>query len=305
MPNHAPTGPGTPRVRPEDVLGWTPAEADEQLERLEATVPQRRSFVDLPATGSQELVVFGDSHGDWRSTADPIAAFLEAPSERWLVGLGDYVDRAPSDCGAGSVATAVELLDLAARFPDRVYLVAGNHELAGKIATLPHDLPEEVDGLWGPDEERYHRLLGLLERGPLAIRTPGGAFLAHAGFPRDAGGSWKEKLDHPDEQTLIDLTWSDVAGSGYERGVGRPIDEAELRRFLAAAQCQIFLRGHDPPLTGRPWFHRTLLTLHTTRLYERFGGVVYATLPAAAPVRSTDDVTVHHTASEGREFPEP
>lgn len=298
----APTPLG-PAPRPEQIAALEPEEADALLDELEATVPVRPGLATLAGLGASEAVVFGDSHGDWRSSEAPVARFLEAPGERCLVGLGDYVDRAPEDCEGGSVANAMWLLGLAARYPDRVFLLVGNHDLSRRIPALPHDLPEEVDLLWGPDVSRYNRLLGLLERGPLAALSGNGVYFAHAGFPRGPPVDWRERIDHASEETLIDLTWSDCSASMIDRGLGQPFDEAELRRFLEKSGSHVFLRGHDPMLTGRPLYHRSMLTLQTTRTYARFGGVIYAVVPLDRPVASTDDLEVVHASSESGLFP--
>jgi Calcineurin-like phosphoesterase len=290
---------------PEEVLALSGSEADELLDRLEANVPVRPGLFELTDPHLETGVVFGDTHGDWRATRAPVERFLAARSTDALLGLGDYVDRAPHDCREGSVANALWLLGLAAEFPERVILLVGNHEMVRRIPALPHDLPEEVDQLWGPDPGRYARLLGLLERGPLAVRTRSGAYLAHAGFPRGAPPDWQHRLEHPDDDTLIDVVWSDCTPSHIDRGIAPPFDEAELEKFLKLAECTVFLRGHDPDVTGRELFHDRCLTLHTTRHYERFGGVIYAELPLDRRVRSTADVRVLHAPVEGRRFPEP
>jgi hypothetical protein len=288
--------------RPEEILALTPTEADALLDQLEADVPQRAPFLSLPASTHRAALVFGDTHGDWRSTADVVERFLAAPTEQKLVGLGDYVDRSPDDCGEGSVANALWLLQLAAAFPDQVYLLQGNHETTRRIPALPHDLPEEVDLLWGPEADRYHRIVALLERGPVALQTANGAYLAHAGFPRGPPPDWRARLGRMNDDTLLDLVWSDCAASRAHRGILPPFEEAEFDRFLAASGARIFLRGHDPDLTGRPVFHGHLLTLHTTRHYERFGGVIFASLPLDRPVASVSELSLFHATSEGRVY---
>lgn len=54
--------------RPERILELTPEEADELLDRLERAVPVRPGFVEIPTKGFTEALVFGDTHGDWRTT---------------------------------------------------------------------------------------------------------------------------------------------------------------------------------------------------------------------------------------------
>ncbi|MGB6443488.1 MAG: metallophosphoesterase, partial [Thermoplasmata archaeon] len=279
--------------------------ADQWLDFLERKVPVRPGFVELPSKGFTEAVVFGDTHGDWRSSLEVQRAFLEEPGgPRCLVGLGDYVDRHPTDCGAGSVANAFLLLGIAARYPDRAFLLQGNHETTRRIPTLPHTLAEEVDELWGPQSDRYTRLVALLERVPLAAATTTGAYLAHAGFPRGPlPASWRRRFEEVDDDRLTEIVWAECDASRNRRGVAEPWGADDLGRFLARAGLAVFLRGHDPDIAGRPLYGGRCLTLHTTRIYERYGGVLIARLPLDRPVESVADVRVEHLATEGRTFP--
>ncbi len=290
-------------LSPKAILDLDPSEADQLLDRLESEVPVFPPLIDLLPESSGEAIVFGDTHGDWRSTLRVADRFLAAPRENVLLGLGDYVDRAPDDAREGSVANALYLLQLAATYPHRVFLLQGNHETARRIGVLPHDLPEEIDLLWGPEADRYSRLMSLIERGPLAALLRGAAYFAHAGFPRSASaGDWRSRFEHVDEGLLIELVWAECGASRTRRGVARPFDETELERFLAATGAHVFLRGHDPDLAGRSVYGNRCLTLHTSRVYERFGGVLAARLPLDSPVRSTTDIRVEHLETEGKEF---
>ncbi|HYA57723.1 MAG TPA: metallophosphoesterase [Thermoplasmata archaeon] len=293
----------SPPVLPDSVLSLSPDEADRLLDRLEREVPVHPPLVELAADAFEEAIVFGDTHGDWRSTLEVVARFQEPGRSRALIGLGDYVDRPPEDCGEGSVANAFFLLDLAARFPGRVFLLQGNHETVRRVPTLPHNLPEEVDQLWGPEAGRYSRLMGLLERGPFAVTTTNGAYLAHAGFPPLPSASrWQAAFDRVDDDVLIDLVWSGCDASRIHRGAVPMFGGNELDRFFHVTGLSVFLRGHDPDLTGRPVYQGRCLTLQTTRVYERFGGVIVARFLAATPLRSTKDLAVEHLPTEGRTF---
>lgn len=291
-----------PRLGPREILDLSPEEADRLLERLEGLVPTRPPLVTIAPGRAREAIVFGDTHGDWRSTEAVARRFLAAPGDRLLIGLGDYVDRAPEDCPEGSVANALYLLELAAEFPDLVYLLQGNHETVRVVSALPHDLPEEVDLLWGPDPARYARLLGLLERGPLAAILPNGVYLAHGGFPRGTGDV-REAFRAISEATVLDVAWTDCGSSGLDRGLGAPFNETDLARFQAATGTRLFLRGHDPDIAGQAAYDGRCLTLHTTRYYERFGGVIVARVPLDRPVAGASDVRVEHLETEGRQFP--
>ena len=295
-----------PPPTPESILQLEGGEADELFDELEGLVPSSPALADLPDGLAHEAVVFGDSHGDWRSTVLAAQRFLDDPADRCLIGLGDYVDRSPPDCGEGSVANALYLLSLVALYPDRVFLLQGNHEKVREIPVAPEGLSEEVDLLWGPDPARYGRLLGLLERGPLALLAPDRAYFAHAGFPRGPPGkSVRERFGRVDEELLFDLLWRECGASRIRRGVSPPFTQRELHSFLDALPAGVFLRGHDPDLSGRSVFADRCLTLHTSRYYERFGGVLLARVPLDRPVRTSHDVAIEHLDSEGREYPDP
>jgi hypothetical protein len=288
---------------PLELLRLDAREADALLDRLEAEVPSCPGVVRLDVPGADEAIVIGDTHGDWRSTEAAVDRFLEDPRRRLFVGLGDYLDRAPDDCAEGSVVNALLLLDLVARYPQQVVLLRGNHEMNRAIPVLPHDVPEEVDALWGPEPERCHRLEALLERGPLAAVTASGAYFAHAGFPRNAGADWATRLDRPDEELLLDQVWAECSESRLRRGVPR-FTLADWRRFSKQAGVSIFLRGHDPDLNGRWSFDGHCLTLHTSRIYERYGGVLMARVDLKRPA-SQAAVQVEHLPTEGLEFERP
>jgi hypothetical protein len=291
-------------LSPEQILALEPEGADQLLGRLEAGVPVSPGLVELPRSRLREAIVFGDSHGDWKTTLEVARRFLEAPQERCLIGLGDYVDRAPDDCEEGSVANALYLLELAAEYPGHVYLIQGNHEAHRRIPVLPHDLPEEVDLLWGPDESRYFRLLSLLERGPLALVTENGAYMAHGGFPFALGhGPLAAEFQSIDDEAFIEIVWGECAAGRGRRGVVRPFDERDLVTFLQRCGAHIFLRGHDPEMAGQVVYSGRCLTLHTTRVYEQFGGVLLARVPLDRPVKTIADLRIEHVETEGRTRP--
>ncbi|HEV2449633.1 MAG TPA: hypothetical protein VGU43_04385, partial [Thermoplasmata archaeon] len=94
--------------------------------------------------------------------------------------------------------------------------------------------------------------------------------------------------------------WRSAGASRIDRGFLGPFSESELERFLGEIGAAIFLRGHDPDLTGRPVYHDRCLTLHTSRIYELYGGVVIARLPLDRQVRSVEELRVEHLETEER-----
>jgi hypothetical protein len=291
-------GDGLPSSPP-DVLRLDAAGADDLLEALEARVPRRDSCVALPALPGGRAFAIGDTHGDWLSTVEAVRACGAAGPASVLVGLGDYIDRSPVDLPCGAVANALYLLSLAARDPERVFLLQGNHETMRRIAAVPHTLPDEVERLWGRSGDRYGRLMGLLERGPLAATSASGAYFAHAGFPRgELPPRWQDAVDGREEDRLIDLVWSEPDASRVRRGVAPAWTERELEGFLGATGLSTFWRGHDPDLAGRPLYDGRAMTLHTTRLYRRYGGVLMAVLPLDHPLARVEAAELRHLSTE-------
>jgi len=289
---------------PSDVLRLSASGADRLLDALEERVPTRTPYVEIPRAAGGSAFVFGDTHGDWRSTLEAVHAFEAGGPESVLVGLGDYVDRSPADLPCGSVANALYLLGLEAQLPTRVYLLQGNHETMRRIPAVPHPLPSEVARLWGPDPHRYERLMGLLERGPLAASAACGAYLAHAGFPRgDLPSPWTDALRRIDDERLLELVWSECEASDARRGAVTPWTEADLDRFLRLSGLVTVWRGHDPDLAGRPLYDGRVMTLHTTRIFERYGGVLLAVLPLDRPLPAVTEAPLLHLATETRQSP--
>ena len=302
----APAGAGPSLIPPADILRLEPEEADQLLDRLEAGVPVAPALVEIPIAAGAVAFVFGDTHGDWRSSEAVAARFLARPLSSFLIGLGDYVDRAPDDCAEGSVANALFLLQLVGRYPGRVLLVKGNHELHRVLPVLPHDLDAEVDELWGPDVRRYARLAGLLERGPFSVRSDSGAYFAHGGFPRVRPGvAAADAFERLSEDQIVDIVWGESGASRSHRGVSAPFTERELKSYLSSVGATVFLRGHDPDLNGKAVFDNRCLTLHTSRIYERMGGVLTAEVPLDRSIRDLRDIRVEHLETEGQEYDAP
>jgi hypothetical protein len=294
-----------PVPTPQEILGLTAAEADRLLDRLEGAVPRHPACLQLEAADATEAIVFGDTHGDWRSTAEVARLFRADGLPRLLVGLGDYVDRCPPDCPIGSVANALFLLSLVADAPQRVVLLQGNHELDRRVPVAPRSLDQELARLWGPDPERLRRLVELLERGPFAAVSANGAYLAHAGFPRALVlPRWTDSIDEArsDDARLCEIVWAECDAAGSRRGAAPVWRSGDLERFLGATGLRLMLRGHDPDLCGRPLYGGRCLTLQTTRFYERFGGVVVARLPLREPAPRAEEIALTHLPSEGRSF---
>lgn len=267
-------------IDPREISSWDASSALERLDRWAGQLPAR-ALEELPGASGTEATVLGDTHGDWPTVEWLAAQFLEGPQStaRWIA-LGDYVDRTPRSLPQGSLRNALYLLSLRAAYPDRVTLLRGNHETQRQIPAGMTSVVDEARELWG-DAPVAERVQDLFDRLPLAARTESGAFLAHAGFPMARSGDWRAELDDASEQVLLEVVWNDVEDSPAcgQRGIDQePIRSSNLETFLARSDCRVFLRGHDPDIAGQFRFDHRLLTLHSTRVFER-AGLTLARLP--------------------------
>lgn len=221
-----------------------------------------------------------------------------------LIFLGDYVDR-----GKGHLALLSRLLALKCCFPERVFLLRGNHD--GGVLEGPNQvrLPyRKLDA--EPDEDylpTYLLKLGrhfpqtkpLLEAyldffdtlGQLAFVKAGTRFTmaVHGGIPRPMKTprgyfSYLTKLSDLSDRTLMDaygrtmvqnLMWSDpYRGTGDLReGLGRfYFTEAQFEDFAQTIGIDQLLRGHEWMVEGyRMHFHRRLYTIFSSGVWPGEG----------------------------------
>lgn len=280
---------------PSRIPSLAPEEVHEILDRWFAS-HAARAVAQVPQRPGEKAVVFADTHSDW-PTVQFLArrAFDPARGAGWLIGTGDYVDRAPPELRFGSAINALFLLSLQLEHPGRVVLLRGNHETQRVIPILRREVDDEANSLWGEKSGIALRLEDAFDRLPLAATTESGAYLAHAGFPRKRSrGGWQAALERGSVEMLEDVVWNDLEGSSYAGGRGLdldPITEPETLAFLKEAGLSVFLRGHDPSQAGQVRFQDHVLTLHTSRIYD-WAGLHLAEVPLDRPMKGVRDL--HH-----------
>ena len=187
------------------------------------------------------------------------------------------------------------LLAWAARDPEGVVLLRGNHEATRQIAVPLPTLARELERLYPPADARRlaDRLVDLLERLPLAARTANGVFFSHGGIP--PRGQWDPTRWDPNDLRLLEgLLWSDPDLEYEHRPAGFAYSEVELAEFLDALHCRVLVKGHAPNHSGRAIFGGRLLTVHTSDIFSAWGegGVLLAEVPPHRPVRNADDLSI-------------
>eukprot|EP00727_Mastigamoeba_balamuthi_P013613 m51a1_g8875 putative serine threonine protein (621) ;mRNA; f:620496-624118 len=217
----------------------------------------------------KDFVYFAKSFGLWNSAEFVPAKFLF---------LGDYVDRGPH-----SIETLAFVLALKCRYPDKIFLLRGNHEcaeingdeelyLSGSFKTQCKLLYGHKDG-----EELWRAFNKCFEMMPLAAVVDKKIFCVHAGIPRFlARNPTSEILDiiasvrRPPcltDDFVFDLLWSDPATPAEERAIGMDgfppgfgrnsrgpatcvFGKEAVRLFCERSGCSHMIRAHQSPKLG-------------------------------------------------------
>jgi hypothetical protein len=256
---------------PQDAMRWGRSERVPRVTEAQAAMATR-------------WFVIGDVHGDFHALV-LLKNFLEQVCpDHGLIFVGDLIDRGPhpAEC-------ITFILDLASQNPDRVILLAGNHdeglrfqEESGSFISLvaPSEYTEMLRlGLTSSWLARqYEELVKAL---PRALLWPNGTLITHGGFPlvdlqralpEGAGEQViREWLNSP--RALQDFTWTRISrypskipnrtSSGCQYGF-RDFDKfcAAISTYAAITHV---ITGHEHPPEGvsehPEWQPRTAITV--------------------------------------------
>jgi len=217
--------------------------------------------------------IFGDIHGQF---SDLLRHFekIGAPdadvdvSYNYLF-LGDYVDR-----GQYSLETIIFLMCYKLKYPDRLFLLRGNHE-CGSI--------NRIYGFYDECKRRYNIKLWKLFTDcfnclPIAAVVQNTIFCVHGGLSPNFNNfdqirSMVRPMDIPDHGLAADLLWSDpdedITGWGEnDRGVSWTFGGDIVLKFLQDTNCGLVARAHQVVEDGYQFFQkRKLVTLFSASNY--------------------------------------
>ncbi|MHC4779267.1 MAG: metallophosphoesterase [Planctomycetota bacterium] len=215
--------------------------------------PYRRgNLIELPPEG--ELLFTGDLHGSMENFSLILkAADLKNHPGRHLI-LHEVVHQL--QLGQDQSFRLLEkTAALKVKFPDRVHVLIGNHELAeiqgreiykgGICLNLLFD--NAIENTYGIRKEMIKdRYLDFLKTMPLAAKTATGVFIAHSTPEgRDAGSynlDFFRKSPEPEDFEPHSLMEKVVWGRDYA--------QATADTFAKAVEAEIFLAGHTPCAYG-------------------------------------------------------
>lgn len=258
-----------PSDRPDIEVEFSPearlleSQIDEEIGLIErvSALEEKGGFVrHIPLEDRCEYVVVGDLHGSYsclKSVLDDtdLESALAKGAAR-LICLGDYVDR-----GFRALEGVLRaLLRLKEKYPDRVTMLRGNHELffeaedgLVRSRVSPSDT---LDGWRGLLPERlFKAYAGYFGKLPVAAFVGEVAFI-HGGLPtEDNMGSVSSRASLGEREEIREqILWSDpvafdirasVQRMMYERDKRFPFGPAQFRSFMRRIEAVVLVRAHE------------------------------------------------------------
>ncbi|KAL4550811.1 hypothetical protein Ndes2526B_g08910 [Nannochloris sp. 'desiccata'] len=244
------------------------------LQRTERLVFQEAALVEVnPSSPATSVVVVGDTHGQFHD-ACRLFEIAGTPSEdRMYIFNGDFVDR-----GAWGIETLVLFCLWKLAFPNKVFMLRGNHETV--TCTMLYGFKGELEAKYGKSGWKNvfaacKKLFAVL---PLSALIKKNTLVLHGGLfrkqPSRATGKNKRKVDEcvvgnledlrkaskggldPDgigaSRLAADVQWSDPTKTpgfleNVARGIGMTFGPEITERFLRDNNLKLILRSHEGP----------------------------------------------------------
>jgi hypothetical protein len=248
------------------------------LQYVKEILARDQRLIRLPAKG--KAVFVGDTHGDFDATETIFREYFKP--EYTLIFLGDYVDR-----GDQSMENIEFLLEKKAEAPERVFLLAGNHEGFCSVPFSPADFWESL----APHE--YDVFSEICKLFSFAAITENGILAVHGASPD------LESADQINNVALCSenwhqLTWGDLAempGEFLGDKWGRPVfGEDYFQRTMSQLGTNILIRSHQPRI--KPViYNKKCLTLMTSYFYTINRMIAIADLEKPE-INSVDDLEI-------------
>lgn len=221
-------------------------------------------IVDTPVT------ICGDIHGQLHDLLTLFATGGPCPGTQYLF-LGDFVDR-----GFYLLECFLLLMALKVRYPDRMTLIRGNHEL--RQITMVYGFYDECVRKYGSVNVWRHccEVFDYLSLGAI-VGGRNGVFCIHGGLSPDIDTIDQirvldRKQEVPHEGGMCDLLWldpEDVPGWLISpRGAGYLFGDNEVKSFNHTNEISLIARAHQLVMEGyKEMFNETLLTVWSAPNY--------------------------------------
>lgn len=217
------------------------------------------------------ITMCGDIHGQLHDVLTLFKTGGECPDTKYLF-MGDFVDR-----GFYSVETFLLLMSLKVRYPDRIFLIRGNHETR-QITTVYGFYDECLRKYGSVNVWRYCcEVFDYISLGAIVGGRKGGVFCIHGGLSPvidtiDQIKLINRKQEVPHEGAMCDLLWSDPEDINSwalsPRGAGFLFGIDEVKRFSHQNNISLIARAHQLVMEGyKEMFDKALVTVWSAPNY--------------------------------------
>ena len=217
---------------------------------------------------SSPVTICGDIHGQFYDLKELFSVGGECPDTNYLF-MGDFVDR-----GFYSVETFLLLLALKVRYPDRMFLIRGNHEC--RQITQVYGFYDECLRKYG-SVNVWRYCTDVFDYLSLSAMIDGRALCVHGGLSPnittiDEIRAIDRKREVPHEGPMCDLLWSDpedIKGWGLSpRGAGYLFGDDACKSFNEKNALKLICRAHQLVMEGYKWmFDKELVTVWSAPNY--------------------------------------
>ena len=248
------------------------------IDKVYPIIEKEESLLELDAP----IYICGDIHGQFYDLLR-IFEIRKYPPESKFLFLGDYVDR-----GKNSLECILLLLCLKIQFPDKIYLLRGNHESA------------DVNRAFGFYDECkrkvslkiYKKFCNLFNVLPITALISKKILCMHGGLSPDLENieqlkQIKKPTEIPDKGVLCDLVWSDPDDittkdfiENQERGISYCFSSKAVDNFLAKNNLDLICRAHQVIEEGYQFFsNMKLITIFSApnymNIFDNNGGILH------------------------------
>ena len=248
------------------------------IDKVYPLIEKEESMLEL----EPPIYICGDVHGQFYDLLRVFEIFKYPPESKFLF-LGDYVDR-----GKNSLECILLLLCLKIKFPERIFLLRGNHESADVNRTFGfYDECKRKVSL-----KIYKKFCNLFNILPITALISEKILCMHGGLSKDLTNinqlkSIKRPTEIPDKGLLCDLIWSDPDNliskdfvENKERGISVCFSEKVVEEFTKNNNLDLICRAHQVVEEGFEFFdNMKLITIFTApnymNIFDNNGCVLY------------------------------
>ena len=215
------------------------------------------------------VTVCGDIHGQFHDLLELFKVGGYTPDTNYLF-LGDYVDR-----GCFSVDSVSLLLALKLKYPNRIYLLRGNHE--SRQTSQMYGFYDECFKKYGNNPGIWNTFMDLFDFLPLCALIENKILCLHGGLSPNIQtleeiNQLDRKQELPHDGPMSDLLWSDPEereGWGQSpRGAGFVFGGDISSKFNFTNKLSMICRAHQLQQNGYQWSHENnVLTIFSAPNY--------------------------------------